>query len=285
MRLFVNAAGQSTCANPITSSQTTVVLQSTGGFPVPTAFQQFTVVILDTGNVAFNAASPLATPYEYAYVTANNTGTNTLTWARGQGGTTPKAFFAGATVAAVAISQDFDACFPRQIDTVVTTASQTLVRLPRSGSIPQNFSLLKVNWFGQSDQAGPQTVQIQFNGDNALPHYYSTKADFSDTTTSLSGVGFPNGSTIGAAGGMPATASVNTGVGEITIVGYNQTAFRVTWLYESWRTDGGASGNPHLQSGGGVWAASPLAVVTDIEISVSVGGFVAGSTFVLTGQP
>jgi len=103
----------------ITAVQTSVVLQSTGGFPVPSGVQQLSVIILDTGNPAYSAASPLATPYEYQQVNGNNTGTNTLTFGVGGGaasrtsyaGTTPKAFFAGATIAVVLLAEDLVAAF------------------------------------------------------------------------------------------------------------------------------------------------------------------------------
>ncbi len=106
--LLADAAAQSTAPSGITNSQTTVVLQSTAGFPA-TGYGQLPVTILDAGNGAYNANNPLATPYEYAYVTANNQGTNTLTWTRGRAGTSGTPFSAGAIVAAGFLKEVMDA--------------------------------------------------------------------------------------------------------------------------------------------------------------------------------
>jgi hypothetical protein len=96
--LFVNAAAQSTCSSTITAGQTTIVLASTAGFGTVLAGQQMGAIILDTGAPGgFSAGNPLATTYEYIYITGNNTGTNTLTVTRGaESGA--NSFYAGATV-------------------------------------------------------------------------------------------------------------------------------------------------------------------------------------------
>lgn len=112
-RLFANAVASSTCASAINNSQTTITLQSTSGFLVPAASQQFSATILDSGNPAYNANNPLATPYEYVYCTGNNQGTNTLTVQRGQAGTSGRAFFAGATVSATLLADDLVGAFMR----------------------------------------------------------------------------------------------------------------------------------------------------------------------------
>src|SRR5262249_11973391 len=101
IRQLADAGAQSTVSAAITSSQTSVTLQSAAGFPAILSGGQLSVTILDTGNPGFLAASPLATPFEYQQV--NAIAGNVLTFGPGggaasrvaYGGTTPKAFFAG----------------------------------------------------------------------------------------------------------------------------------------------------------------------------------------------
>jgi hypothetical protein len=98
--LFVNAAAQSTCSGTISSGATSITLLSTSAFGTMAANTQIGAIIIDTGNPAYSSTNPLATPYEYVYITANNLGTNTLTVIRAQESTSATSFFAGATVGA-----------------------------------------------------------------------------------------------------------------------------------------------------------------------------------------
>lgn len=111
VRLFADAVASGVSASPITNAQTTVTLPSTAAFPVPSAGQQFSVIITDT------PANPLAGNYEYQPVTTNNTGTNVLTFGGGvraaYAGTTPKSYGAGATVALVLLAEDLTGAFAR----------------------------------------------------------------------------------------------------------------------------------------------------------------------------
>lgn len=110
-RVFANAGAQSTCASPITSSQTTVTLVSAGGFPAVPAGKVLDVIILDSGNPLFDKNNPLATPYEYQPV--SGIAGNVLTFGGGvraaYAGTTPHAYLAGATVAAVILGEGISA--------------------------------------------------------------------------------------------------------------------------------------------------------------------------------
>lgn len=99
-----DAQATSTAPSAITTSQTTITLVSSAGFPVPATGQQYTVRI-DT--------TPISTVYEYALVTGNNTGTNTLTVTRGQYGTSAQSFATGATVSYVLTWEQLTAMFPR----------------------------------------------------------------------------------------------------------------------------------------------------------------------------
>jgi|ERR1041385_4783644 hypothetical protein len=167
-RLFMAAGGQSTCASPINNSQVTVVLQSTSGFPAPLSFQQFSAIILDSGNPAWDPDNPLATPYEYVFCTGNNTGTNTLTITRGQEGTTGHAFSAGATVAGIMLPSDFTASFPQKLgENTLTGLSTTLGTF----TIPSGWRSLRIK--GNAQGNGAQVnIGVQFNGDTGNNYSY-----------------------------------------------------------------------------------------------------------------
>src|SRR5258708_29594188 len=78
LRLLANAPAQTTVPGTITAGATSIVCASTANLPVPAANQQFTFLILDAGNVAWNPSTPLATPFEYVWCTTNTVGSNTL---------------------------------------------------------------------------------------------------------------------------------------------------------------------------------------------------------------
>lgn len=100
-RVFNNAGAQSTCASPITAAQTTITLVSASGFAAIPAGSITEITILDSGNPSFNPANPLATPYEYQPITAisGNVLTINSSTRAAYAGTTPHAFFTGATIA------------------------------------------------------------------------------------------------------------------------------------------------------------------------------------------
>lgn len=65
------------------------------------------MIILDSGNPAYSASNPLATPYEYQPITSISGNVLTInSGTRGNyAGTTPHAYFAGATVAAIMLAE------------------------------------------------------------------------------------------------------------------------------------------------------------------------------------
>lgn len=111
-RLLANAPAQTTVSGSITAGATSIAALSTANFPVPSAGQQFTFLLIDSGNPAYSVNTPLATPYEYVYCTTNTVGTNTLGGlTRGVAGTSAHAFFAGATLAYALLADDLTASF------------------------------------------------------------------------------------------------------------------------------------------------------------------------------
>lgn len=191
IRQLADAGAQSTVSGAITAVQTSVTLLSASGFPGILSGGQLSVTILDSGNPAFNAAAPLATPFEYQPV--NTIAGNVLTFGPGGGaasraayaGTTPRAYFAGATVAAGMLAEDIIASAPWKFDDQSPTASS--VTIPASGTIPASY--LGINWrdllivgIARSNAAQQATTMFYtFNGDSG-PNYTWQKGIFNNGT-------------------------------------------------------------------------------------------------------
>ena len=256
-RLFMTASGQSTCASPINNSQTTVVLQSTSGFPSPLSFQQFSAIILDMGNPAWNKDFPLATPYEYVFCTNNNTGTNTLTITRGQEGTTAKSFFAGATVAGVILPSDFTASFPQKLgENTLTGLSTTLGTF----TVPGGWRSLIIKGTAQGNGA-QVNIGVQFNGD--VGNNYSYLHVFSPG----SGAQGP-AATVGNNAAIAVASNGSSATWDATIVNYASTALANKPVTSKYSTAG------FVGILGGYWNQS--VAITSLSI-ISSGNCVAGS--------
>src|SRR5579859_8693 len=142
-RQLADAPAQSNTSGgaAITSTQTSVTLQSASGFPPIVGGGQLSVVILDGGNPAWNPAQPLATPFEYQQVNAISG--NTLTFGPGGGaaqrvayaGTTPKSFFSGSgalspIIAVGLLAEDIVSSAPWKFDEQILGASAASIRVP-----------------------------------------------------------------------------------------------------------------------------------------------------------
>lgn len=172
LRLLANAGAQTTAPSAITAAASSIVGASTANFPAPATGQQFSLTILDSGNPGFNAAAPLATPFEYCYCTTNTTGTNTLSGlTRGVASTTARAFFAGATLAVGLLAEDIVASATWKMEEqTLSGAAQCLI--PASGVIPTSY--LGITWrhldvrYRLRTTAAPNgnaSLFMQFNGD------------------------------------------------------------------------------------------------------------------------
>lgn len=284
LRLIADASAQTTIALALTSGAASFVGQSTANFTVPQNFGGGVgrLTLLDSGNPAWNPAAPFATPFEYCDYTNNNTGTNTISGlTRGVAGTTPHSFFAGATVAQGLLAEDILASAPWKFDDQSPSGVNS-VTIPAVGSIPSSY--LGVSWrdicikfHGQASTTGSQGVFLQFNTDTGA-HYYSNLLEGSNVTVNSENLGATSGST----GSVTGTTSGNAGSGTIWIRGYNQTALKVAWLYQSFRLDGGATGNTHTQHGGGNWVPVTPARVTSILLFLQAGANWQPGSYVTT---
>lgn len=210
LRLINNAPAQTTIALALGSGATSFVGGSTALFTVPQSFGagQGSLTILDRGNPAWNDATPLATPYEYAYYTTNTTGTNTISgMTRGVAGTSAHSFFAGAIVAQGLLAEDIVSSVPWKFDEQSPTGAS--VTVPASGSIPASY--LGVNWrhiqvviCGRLSAASTvDTVNLRFNGDVGANYTWSSLAAVAASPVGV----LPAGASSIAIGVLPAATA------------------------------------------------------------------------------
>jgi hypothetical protein len=287
LRQFANAPAQSTVSAAITNSQTTVTLLSAAGFPALLQNGQFSVVILDSANPAYNASTPFATPFEYQPV--NNITGNVLTFGPGGGsasraayaGTTPHAYFAGgATVAAVWLADDVLAAFPTKFDEQTPTSGSSIT-IPSSGSFPATgFRTIRIKYQIRSGLAAlTDPLSMRFNGDSAANYQNEVLSASSGTVASSQnlaqtslGVGDVTAGNTGT--NIPAT-------GRIEIFNYAQATFRKHFIAQSFVNSGGTMKEWVT---GGEWTATPVGI-TSVTLFLGTGPFVTGSVIVAELDP
>lgn len=139
---------------------------ASSGFVVPATGEQGSIRIDDVNAANYNA---LTGPYEVIYFTGNNTGTNTLSgFLRGQDGTSPHSFLAGARITQVPSAGALNLMTARFVKVIVSVSTPSVT----ISSIPNTFSALRLTWYAVSDQAAPQDLAMQFNGDTATNYNY-----------------------------------------------------------------------------------------------------------------
>lgn len=283
IRQTADAAAQSTVSGAITAAQTTITLVSATGFPAILTGGQQSVTILDSGNPSWNASTPLATPYEYQQV--NAIAGNVLTFGPGGGaaarssfaGTTPKAFFAGATVAATLLAEDIVASAPWKYDEQ-TPSGVTAVTIPASGTIPASylgipFRHIKIVFEGRSSAAAfGVDLAIQFNGDNTANYnfnqlYGAAGAAASSTITATASAGVAR---------VPAASAtaVLSGFAVIHIPSYSRTTYQKMALCQGVSYEGGSTSFFTLERNA-QWNST--AAITSILLFLTNGSFVSGS--------
>jgi hypothetical protein len=284
IRQTADAAAQSTVAGAITAVQTTITLVSATGFPAILGGGQQSVTILDSGNPNWNASTPLATPYEYQQVNAISG--NVLTLGPGGGaaarssfaGTTPKSFFAGATVAATLLAEDIVASAPWKYDEQMpTTASVTI---PASGSIPASYlgvawRHIQIRWTARDTSGNnSDSLTMQFNGDaganydqQVLTVNGSTNTAAQNLATTSCRVGFLPGATTGA---------TILSAGRIEIVNYASTTVRR--YVEAFCTQNSAGITFGFEVDAASWR-NTSAAITSIVLQPAAGSFGSNSLF------
>lgn len=280
-RTFLGAPAENTSSGAITNSQTTVTLGSTAAFGAPNVLLPTSVVILDSGAPGFDKNNPYATNYEYQLVTGNNMGTNTLTFNNGvrgnYAGTTPKAFSAGATVAATTLPEDYTAAFSQQIAVLTPSGNAS------SGSItiPSWCNHLTLRGQGRSDAAAAfADVQVFFNGDNTLANYAYVQLVGNNAAASSANAG-----SIAWIARIPAATAIANDGGTFTIEIFNPQG--TTFYHEAHGINASYEG-----AGGSSWYNifrtvhwSSTAALTSVALVLASGLWVTGSRIEARADP
>lgn len=254
---------QSTVAPVIGSGDLSFVLASSAGFAVPSTPFLGIVRVDDTGNSNW---TPQAGPFELIYYTTNTLGTNTLSGLlRGQDGTTPHAFSAGATVYQTIGAGSLKSMVPIKFYSNGGGGSATSYTI---ANIPPGYSNILIEIAATNSTGAAHPIYLQFNGD-AGADYFGSDLDAAGTGTGVLTPQETIGGTVMTVGSTGA-GSVNLSATRIRVIGYAQ-ATRIPLIYQSWRTDSGATGTLHSQYGGGVWTGS--GPVTSVNIGSAAGTF------------
>lgn len=281
LRLIADANAQTTIALALGSGAASFVGGNTANFTSPQSFGngQGSLTILDAGNPAFNQAAPFATPFEYAYYTNNNTGTNTISGlTRGVAGTTPHNFFAGAQVAQGLIAEDIIASVPWKFDEQSPIGAS--LTIPASGSIPASYlgitwRHIQIRWVARDTSGNNSDVlSMQFNGDNTA-NYDNQVLDVTGTAATpaqgLTATSARVGIVPGAGTGAAILAS-----GRIEINNYAATATRRYVESRCVRNEAGITFG--YEDGVCGWRNSSSAI-TSITLFPGAGSFGSGSLF------
>lgn len=170
--------------------------------------------------------------------------------------------------------------------TQIAIASPSATNVVTFNSIPGTFTDLQVVVRGRSTAAAT-VAQIQLTLNNDTAANYQVMAS-QITSNILQNIGSTGDTFVGSAvTGAPAIAAANApagaaGYGEYWIYGYAGTAFNKYIQFLSGFTIGAGTANFFALSGYGEHL-STLAV-TRVDVTLSAGNFVAGSTVTLYGR-
>lgn len=172
---------------------------------------------------------------------------------------------------------------PQQLARTVLDAPASSVRLPASGSLPQNFTNLRLVISAKSDgtgAAGYDPAFLQFNGVSANYSWNSVFSVQGGTPTNASGLATSSmqcaeiwNNHFGSAGRGLATIDIPNygGTDNLKVFTGHSTAIDGGNIsIQQWYT--GALGNSHTEA------------ISSLTISMGTGNFVAGSTFTLYGS-
>ncbi|QOR55828.1 MAG: hypothetical protein YHS30scaffold324_60 [Catenulispora phage 69_17] len=173
---------------------------------------------------------------------------------------------------------------PQLVAQAVLTGSQSSVRLPASGSLPQVFTNLRLVISAKSDgtgAAGYDSAFLQFNG--------ITTASYSwNSVFSVQGGAPTNASGLGASSMQCAEiwnahfGSAGRGLVTIDIPNYSGTSNLKIFSGVSTAIDGGNISIQQWYSG--ALGASNTAAISSLTVSMGTGNFVSGSVFCLYGS-
>jgi len=147
-------------------------------------------------------------------------------------------------------------------------------------SISSAYRHLEVFWAGRCDNAAPQTLQVQFNGDGGA-NYDREYTQYNDGIATFSGAVAQVSISIGRVPGTGAPAGAMAS-GKMEIPYYATATQDKVILNNQFGADGAAAGDMFLNTPGGAWRTSN-APITSILFTLSLGNFIQNSIFSLYG--
>jgi hypothetical protein len=283
IRQLGDAGAQSTVTGAITAVQTSVTLVSATGFPAILSGGQESVIILDSGNPAYSANSPLATPYEYQPV--NTIVGNVLTFGLGGGaasraayaGTTNHAYFAGGTVALASLAEDFVGSVPWKFDEQFPSGV-TAIAIPPSGTIPSSYlgvpyRHIQIEWVARTSVASNADVYIQYNGDGTANYSYQQLFGTANAVTYANPTAAVTAGNIGQVPGSPS----GTGFGSGSVKINHFASVLVQKIARGDSSYIAASVSTSLELRRTMYWNQSGSAITSISFGLSTGNFVAGS--------
>jgi hypothetical protein len=173
---------------------------------------------------------------------------------------------------------------PQLLYRTVLDSSTSVVRIPKSGSIPQNSTNLRLLISARSSGAsvgGYDPAGIQFNGATSGYNWNSFSATQGGSSMSVA-----NGSSAGNAQCAQIWNSFfggtgGRGIAAIDIPNYADVNNLKSFTSSSTATDGGSAG-VRAEFGGSL--SGTTAAITSITVVMGIGSFLADSTFCLYGS-
>lgn len=139
---------------------------------------------------------------------------------------------------------------------------------------------LMIFWCGRCDNASPQDLQVQFNGDTA-GNYDREYTQYNNANTTFAGSAAASFIALGRVPGTGAPAGAMAS-GVMTIQYYSTTTQDKIMLNSQFGADGTAVGDMFLNQPGGGWRTSNAAI-TSIVFTLSAGSFIQNTRFSLYG--
>ncbi len=172
---------------------------------------------------------------------------------------------------------------PQLLAKTVLAAPTATVPLPATGSIPQNYTNLRLVMSLKSDGTGGSgydQVNMQFNG--VTSGYSWDSWWLTQGSTSLGAATGTSASSMPVANSWSSRfASSGRGIATVNIPGYSDTTTYKGFTSQTASSDGGAAGIKQDYSGA---LSGTTAAITSLTLTMSTGNFVAGCTFCLYGS-
>jgi hypothetical protein len=173
---------------------------------------------------------------------------------------------------------------PRLLYKAVLDAPAPSVRLPAIGSLPQNFTNLRLIISARSDgtggTSGYDSANLQFNDVSSTSYNWNSFWSAQSSGT-VSATGFTSQTSMQCAEIWNSLfGSAGRGIATIDIPNYSSPNGRRGFTSQSAASDGGAAGITQIYSGG----STITGAITSLTVAMGTGNFIAPSEFSLYGS-